>query len=389
MTVVDFKRLVVRTYTLHFLLKVKGILSKYSPTLFVWLTNKEITMSSSDNRIIQYDILRIVAALAVVWLHTSAQRFYICYPSVEWDARNFYDSLVRWAVPIFVMISGALFLDSRKKIDVKNIYTKNITRVVLIFFFWSIVYALYDGIGEKDYIGLVRSIVQGPFHFWFLKMLIGLYIIVPLLKVIVVDKKLERYYICLSLVTAFIIPMLFPFIGYFSDGARDFVEKYYDGFGVKIALGYVGYFVLGHYLANNRIKDTHKIVIYILGILSVFVVCVLTYLVSSHIGAPTVFFYGNLNVFTLFEAVALFILIKDVKIAPKYHAFFISVSKISLGIYIIHPFVMNVLFDYGNIDSTSLNSIFFIPLFAIIVFIISYCVSFVLIRIPIIKKFLM
>ncbi len=346
-------------------------------------------MSSSKNRIIQFDVLRVVAALAVVWLHTSAQRFYISYPSVEWDARNFYDSLVRWAVPIFVMISGALFLDSQKKIDIKILYSKNVTRVALIFIFWSIVYGVYGGIGEKGLIGLAGRMVQGPFHFWFIKMLIGLYVTVPILRVIVVDKKLEQYFICLSLVTAFFIPMLFPFIGYISDVARDFAEKYYEEFGIKIALGHVGYFVLGHYLANNIIKETVKRIICILGILSVFAVSILTFIASSRVGTPYLFFYGNINVFTLLEAVALFVVIKDKKIVPKYHPVLINASKLSLGIYIIHPLVMNVLFDYGNIDSASLNPIYFIPLFSLMVFMISYCVSFVLVRIPIIKNFLM
>ena len=346
-------------------------------------------MSSSNNRVIQFDFLRVVAAFAVVWLHTSAQKFYTCYPSVEWVARNSYDSLVRWAVPIFVMISGSLFLDYRKKIEIKILYSKNITRIALIFFFWSVVYTVYEGVGEKSFLGLAVTIVNGPFHFWFLKTLIGLYIAVPILRAIVVDKKIERYFICLSLVTAFFIPMLFPLIGFVSDVGRNLAEKYYNEFGINIALGYVGYFVLGHYLANNNIKKTVKRIICILGILSVFAVGILTFLVSSRIGAPYEFFYEYLNVFTLFEAVALFILIKEIEIAPKYHPVLLTASKLSLGIYIIHPLVMYVLSDYLNIDSASLNPIYFIPLFALMVFLISYCVSFVLIRIPIIKKFMM
>ena len=61
-------------------------------------------MSSNNNRIIQFDALRVLAALAVVWLHTSAQRWGESYPSIEWHIRNFNDSLVRWCVPIFVIL---------------------------------------------------------------------------------------------------------------------------------------------------------------------------------------------------------------------------------------------------------------------------------------------
>ena len=337
-----------------------------------------------------FDVLRVIAALAVVWVHTSAQEFYFCYPSVEWDVRDFYDCLARWCVPIFVMISGALFLDSLKGIDIKTLYSKNITRVASVFIFWSIVYGVYDGMGEKGFVGLAEEIVQGPLHFWFIKMLIGLYIMVPILRAIVVDKRLEQYFICLLLVTAFFIPMLFvftdnipfikyiPFIDYISDVARDYAEKYC----------YVGYFVFGHYLANINIKKPVKRMACILGILSVFAVGILTYLYSYRVGKPYVFFYKSSNLFTLLEAVALFVVIKDIKIAPQYHPVILSASKLTIGIYIIHPLVMSVLSDYGNINSSSLNPVYFIPVFALMVFVISYCVSFVLVKIPIIKKFL-
>ncbi|WP_296847233.1 acyltransferase [uncultured Methanobrevibacter sp.] len=344
---------------------------------------------SSNNRIIQFDALRIIAAIAVVWLHTSAQRFYDCYPSLEWDARNFYDSLVRWAVPVFVMVSGALFLDPQKKIKIKILYNKNIIRIILIFVFWSIIYSTYTGLGEKGIIGLFERMIQGPFHFWFLKMLIGLYIAVPILRTIVSNKNLEEYFICLSIATAFLIPMLFPLIGYISDVARDFSEKYFNELGIKIASGHVGYFVLGHYLANNPLKKRVKINICILGVLSVISVCILTHLASNRAGAPHLLLYGNINLFTLFEAMALFIIIKDIPIAFKYHTVVIGISKLSLGIYIIHPLVMNILFDLCNIDSAYLNPIYFIPIFAISVFIISLSVSCILVRIPVIKRFMM
>lgn len=346
-------------------------------------------MSSSNDRIIQFDALRVLAAFAVVWLHTSAQRFYICYPSVEWNARNFYDSSVRWAVPIFIMISGAIFLDSKKKLDLKILYSKYINRIAIIFIFWSIIYSFYGGIREKGFLDLVVRIVQGPFHFWFIKMLIGLYITIPILRIIVTDRKMEQYFICLSLATVFFIPLVSIFMGYISDTARYFVENYNEEFGIKIALGHVGYFVLGHYLANNNTTYTVKRIICILGIMSILAVSILTFLISGRVGRPYLFFYEYNNVFTLFEAISIFIVIKDIKVMPKHCAFLTNVSKLSLGIYIIHPLVMNMLFDYGNIDSASSNPIYFIPLYSLIVFMISYFVSSVLIKIPIIKNFMM
>lgn len=72
-------------------------------------------------RILYLDILRIMAIIAVVMLHVSAQRFYVSFPSYEWEIRMFFNSMVRWGVPIFVMISGALFLDPQKKISLAKL----------------------------------------------------------------------------------------------------------------------------------------------------------------------------------------------------------------------------------------------------------------------------
>ncbi len=122
--------------------------------------------------------------------------------------------------------------------------------------------------------------------------------------------------------------------------------------------------------------------------MSVVTVCFLTDFVSNRAGTPDMVFYDNVNVFTLFEAIALFIFIKGIKIAPKYQSFIINSSKLSLGIYIIRPLVMVIFLDLWKFDSAFLNPVYFIPIYALIVFLISYCVSFVLIKIPIIKKFM-
>ena len=223
-------------------------------------------MSLSSNRIIQFDALRVLAALAVVWLHTSAQRWVICYPSAEWIIRNFNDSLVRWCVPLFVMISGALFLDPYKKIKIKDLYTKNIVRIILIFLFWSFIYEAYSGTLSCGLKCFILNTIHGPFHFWFLKMLIGLYITIPILRTIISNKMIEQYFIGISLITSFLVPMLLFLIEHINYNFYIFVEKNYDEFEIKIALGYLGYFVLGHYLMNIKIKEALKYCICTLGI---------------------------------------------------------------------------------------------------------------------------
>lgn len=346
-------------------------------------------MSENSKRIIQFDALRVIAVFAVVFLHTTAQRFTDCYPSEEWVVRCCYFSLPRWAVPVFLMISGALFLNLDKKIELKKLYLKNITRIVLIYVFWSTVYALYIGIGKYDLKGIASLIVYGPIHFWFLKVLIGLYICVPILRTIVTNKKSEQYFIFLSSITAFIIPLVFQLIGLFNADTFHSLSRIYNGFAIPVASTYACYFVLGHYLSQFSISVKVKKIVYFLGVVSVIPVIVLTYLVTSRIGTPTELFYDNNCIFTFFEAIAVFVFLKDLQIPSKYHHCLLSLSKMSLGVYIVHQLVIRLFYQFWGIHSASLNPVFFIPVFAVLVFVISCIIVYILLKIPYVRKLVM
>ena len=81
------------------------------------------TIDKKSNRVVCLDCLRVIASFAVVLIHVSAW-FALNRPLVGVNCYNILGDMVRWCVPIFVMISGALFLDSKK--DIKEIYQKNI-----------------------------------------------------------------------------------------------------------------------------------------------------------------------------------------------------------------------------------------------------------------------
>lgn len=86
------------------------------------------------DRVVYFDYLKIIAALAVIMIHIASENWYtIDVESTKWFCLNFYDSIARFGVPVFVMISGALFLD--KKVKISEIYSKYILRLVIAFIF--------------------------------------------------------------------------------------------------------------------------------------------------------------------------------------------------------------------------------------------------------------
>ena len=96
----------------------------------------------TQNRNIQYDLLRILAAFSVVMLHSAAQYWYdLPIDGRAWKTVNAYDACFRFGVPIFVMISGAIFLDPKRELDVKRLYRHNMLRL-------AVIYLLHIGVME-------------------------------------------------------------------------------------------------------------------------------------------------------------------------------------------------------------------------------------------------
>ena len=134
-------------------------------------------------RVLYIDALRVLACMFVVVLHQSAQKFdKAAVGSYEWTVFNVYDSLTRWAVPVFVMISGALFLDPAKEIRLKTLCRKNLLRIGTAFLFWSALYSIVDYLCGTRLRDVVSGFITGHVHLWFLYMIGGLYLIVPLLR---------------------------------------------------------------------------------------------------------------------------------------------------------------------------------------------------------------
>ena len=153
---------------------------------------------SVSKRVIYFDILRVVAIFAVVAVHISAQHWLdVDVSSRAWFAFNLYCTTGKWSVPIFVMISGALFLG--RDTTIRTILKKNVLRMAGVFVFWSGCYALISLIFRRSPLFDVFSqFITGHYHLWFLYMIVGLYLLIPLLRPIVQNETLMRYFLLLA-----------------------------------------------------------------------------------------------------------------------------------------------------------------------------------------------
>ena len=160
-------------------------------------------MMEKKERLIYPDILRIVSVFGVLVIH-SISIFWDNIPvkTGSWAAFACIDSIFRFVVPVFVMISGMFMLSPEKDRGIKNLYSKNILHILTSFIFWSFLYALFNNIPTNPEIcfsikDFILSFIKGEYHLWFLFMIAGLYIVTPILRKIINDKKLTEYFLAI------------------------------------------------------------------------------------------------------------------------------------------------------------------------------------------------
>jgi surface polysaccharide O-acyltransferase-like enzyme len=97
----------------------------------------------------QADHLRAVATLAVIVVHVS-DAVVAQYGKISneiWQIGNTANSLSRFCVPVFLMLTGALVLAKDYPLGV--FFKRRMSRVVLPFLFWSLVYIVYEIIASS------------------------------------------------------------------------------------------------------------------------------------------------------------------------------------------------------------------------------------------------
>ena len=219
-----------------------------------------------NERIVYIDWLRIVAAFMVVIIHTSGMLYMDCPKGPSEYYLGFWSGeLVRSAVPIFFMISGALLLRPGYDASPKKMVRKAL-KVLALMLIWSFVYAILTlhpfESHELSIKGVIFSTIKGPFHFWFFEILIGLYLLTPVFKAITEYKEgvIVKYYIALFVLFGIIISSL-QSIPYCHKWIMDVTSK------ISVEwLGFAGYFFLGHYLDQKRyVVSTWGVILIFIG----------------------------------------------------------------------------------------------------------------------------
>lgn len=343
---------------------------------------------SSRRDLVWIENIRVWAMFTVVFAHCATD-YVFAYPNIDmdqWWAGNVYDSLARWSVPNFLMISGYLLLG--RSVSIPDLFSKRLLKILIPTVAWSLIYVFWRVYVDKwdpSVWPLLKNLLLVPsyYHLWFLYTLIGLYLVLPLFSAFVrAENEQTIFYLVM---VWFLFTCILPIIE--------------TSFGIQVGLevpgatGYIGFFLMG-YLMGKKDYSRHDLIL----AAGVFILCVgLTAYLTFHQSQPVDYvvetFYGNFSPTVMIMSVASFVLIKGISVRVDFSTGVLAYSPkmgvLTFGIYLIHPLWIAAV-SYSPVDSffepEFMHPWLSIPLRGTLVFMLSVASIWVLQKIPVVNK---
>lgn len=295
------------------------------------------------------DRLRNIATVLVIAIHIAAPIAH-AYQDIDtwwWWAGNWWNSLARPAVPLFVMLSGYLLLGKDYPLPV--FLKKRFVRIVIPALFWMGAYLLYGHIAKDKpatWWEAFKSIVDGPvhYHLWFIYLIIGLYLVYPILRAWIKTASEQdiQYFLILCVIGTWVYKIL----NMFADLTIGIYFEMVSNNG--------GYFVLGYYLGTKTFADeerknmpwrfTQKQIMYAgaaLIVLGTTATAMLSYWFSHVKGQNFNFFYDYLTPNVGFSAIGWFLFVKTAFNRKPLLDIEKDFAAASFGIYLAHVLVID------------------------------------------------
>lgn len=308
-------------------------------------------MKEKTNRIVFLDYLRVIACFMVVLVH--ACEFYYCTDTgviLANDTDRLWVSIIdgafRQSVPLFVMASSFLLLPLTTSSTV--FFKRRFSRVFVPFVIWSLLYAVVPvitGAIDGDIAERVSNILYtanaDSGHLWFIYMLIGVYLVMPVISPWLsrVSRRGEEIFLAIWFLTTF-TGYLRPLTGYV------WGEVFWNNFhALYYFSGYIGYVVLAHYIRKYVDWSLKKSVA--IGVPLILVGFAFTAgLFYTHSMESTDYAYAEQSWYFCTFNVAMmtagtFLILRHINYSGQWlYGPVQSISKISYGIYLMHIFVL-------------------------------------------------
>lgn len=341
-------------------------------------------LNTDENKKTWISVANVFACIGVLVLHCDG--IYHTFPQGRlWYTSSFLQTLFYWPVPVFFMITGATLINYRNKYSTAVFLKKRIRRTVVPFLCWSIIWMLECHFVGEWSVGGIKGVIEGIINttynsvYWFFIPLFSIYLSMPLLSAI--NRELRNsvflYIVVVTFIFTSVLPVTFSLLG----------MQYNSGLQVAVSGGgYVLWVLLGYLIAQNDILPRYRYLSYILAIIGSTIQYFGTTALSFADGALNSTLKGYNNFPAVLQGVGVFIAFKYIpweKILKKGKYLFLSMSKYTFGVYLIHMFFVSNAPVMLGIDTAS---ILWRIGGAVLIFIICEIICVGISKIPVLKR---
>jgi surface polysaccharide O-acyltransferase-like enzyme len=293
------------------------------------------------------DTLRTIACLGVIMIHTVSPIVTDFEQSerVVWTISNLINSTLRFCVPIFLMLTGAFVLP--KEMPYLTFLKKRLDKILLPFLFWSLVYIAYEIIRKwspeevKDIRKVGQHVISevfhgASFHFWYIYVIIGIYLFIPIIGAWARRAEFKELYIFLGIWYIISFGNFPPF---------DRIDSELD---LTNFSGYLGFLILGFTLSRLPVNRSQWPIFLLMMIAGSLITTIASHWLTLSKGAflDTYYFYLTPNV--ILASAGMFMLLRHRNIQwTPWNRFAAVIGKHSYGIYLAHILFLSILSKIG------------------------------------------
>jgi len=341
-------------------------------------------MAKKDRNMGWPGFFRIFTVLCAIMLFLAqgAQEA-VDYGSGSWQVLSVYEGLTSWAIPALFMLWGMAALEEGKP-HFRSAMLGLALPAFCLLVFWGAVYAVTAhllGGGALSWGGVWAALVSAAkgdtyYHLWVLYPLIGLYLVHPVIHRF--TSSASRGEVRYLLALCFLFADLLPLWAAFHPGSIAVAQL--ERLRVHLVLGWVGCYVGGWYLRHYTISRVSEFAIYILGVLGL----ALTLMGPRLIGGSRELWYLYTSPNVVLTAAAfctLFRYVLGISEERSRRRAVYQVGAYAFGIYLVHQLWVMV-FDWFGVSLLSLSPVLSVPLFALVFFLLSLPLAWLVYLIP-------
>ena len=324
-------------------------------------------------RNINLDLLKVLACVGVVLLHTTMGGF---KDTGSWNLLTYLYYLGTYSIPLFFMVNGYLLLGKRE--ITSHYILQKVKWILITVSSWNIIVWLF----KRDFTvnpikKIVGSLIQKGyfFQFWFFGALILIYLCLPILSKFLNSKRRYLYILALLIVIGFIVELANIFF------QRPIQTHVMQTFRLWT---WFFYYILGGYIAQfnvdnlkYRFKNWMKIVSMLLVLISPIILFFLAKNTYHNLFAE--YFYDIL--FVKFTSLGIFLMVLTLSLNENGSKWIVSLSNQTMGVFVIHTYVMKI---WEKLIAFSFTGAYL--WFAIFTLSISFIVIGILMRIPYLNR---